>query len=68
MNKNTNTTEQKTLSLKQVAGLLCLTERRLRDLAEAGTVPGGIKLPKLRKWVFSRKAIEKYLGTDLEDL
>lgn len=57
-----------TLSLKEVAGLLCITERRLRDHAASGKVPGAIKLPNLQKWVFSRKAIEDYMGVKLEDL
>lgn len=59
---------RQTLSLKEVAGLLCLTERRLRDHAAAGKVPGAIKLEGLKKWVFSRKAIENYMGIKLENL
>lgn len=62
------TQDQRTLSLKEVAGLLCITERRLRDHAASGKVPGAIKLDKLKKWVFSRKAIEDYMGVNLEDL
>ena len=31
--------KQKTLPLKDVAGLLCLSDRRVRDLAEAGKIP-----------------------------
>lgn len=62
------TADQRTLSLKEVAGLLCITERRLRDHAASGKVPGAIKLDKLKKWVFSRKAIEDYMGVNLEDL
>lgn len=69
MNNDNKTNEKRTLSLKEVANLLCLKERRLRDLAEAGVVPGGIKPPKLRKWLFSKKAIEEYLGvSSLDDL
>ena len=60
--------KQKTLPLKDVAGLLCLSDRRVRDLAEAGKLPGGIKLKGLKKWVFSTKAIENYMGVKLEDL
>ncbi len=59
---------RKTLPLKEVAELLCLTERRLRDHAEAGKVPGAIKLKGLKKWVFSRRAIENYMGVKLEEL
>lgn len=59
--------KRQTLSLKEVAGILCLSERRLRDLAASDVVPGAIKLPKLQKWVFSRKAIEGYIGFELED-
>lgn len=59
---------RKTLSLKEVAELLCLSERRLRDLAASGKVPGGIKLPKLKKWIFSKKKIENYMGVKLEAL
>jgi hypothetical protein len=62
------TADRKTLSLKEVAGLLCITERRLRDHAASGKVPGAIKLEKLKKWVFSRKAIENYMGIKLENL
>lgn len=59
---------RKTLPLSEVASLLCITERRLRDHAEAGKVPGAIKLDGLKKWVFSRKALENYMGVKLEDL
>lgn len=60
--------KKRTLSVKEVAGLLCLSDRRVRDLAEAGKIPGGIKLKGLKKWVFSTKAIENYMGVKLEDL
>lgn len=59
---------RKTLPLKEVAELLCLSERRLRDHAEAHKIPGAIKLKGLKKWVFSRKAIEEYMGVKLEEL
>lgn len=60
--------KRKTLSLKEVADLLHLSERRLRDLAASGKVPGGIKLEKLKKWVFSKKKIEEFMGVKLEAL
>lgn len=66
--KNTLEVERKTLPLTEVAQLMCLTPRRLRDLAEAGRIPGAIKLEGVRKWIFSRKALEKYIGVKLEEL
>lgn len=60
--------KKRTLSVKEVAGILRLDERRTRDLAEARKIPGAIKPDGLKKWIFSRKAFEKYLGVKLEDL
>ena len=60
--------KRKTLPLEEVAGLFCISTRRLRDLAAAGKVPGAIKMHGLQKWIFSRKAVENYMGVKLEDL
>lgn len=62
------TKETKTLTLHEVAQLLRMSERRLRDKAAAKKVPGAIKLKGFNKWLFSRKAIEEFMGVNLETL
>lgn len=60
--------DTKTLTLHEVAQLLRMSERRLRDKAAAKKIPGAIKLEGLKKWLFSRKAIEEFMGVNLESL
>ena len=62
------TKDTKTLTLHEVAQLLRMSERRARDAAAAGKIPGGIRLDGLKKWIFPRKAIEKFMGIKLEEL
>lgn len=64
----TITKDTKTLTLSEVAHLLRMSQRRARDKAAAGKIPGGIKLKGLKKWLFPRKEIEKFMGVKLEDL
>ena len=64
----TITKETKTLTLHEVAQLLRMSERRLRDKAAAGKIPGAIKLEGLKKWLFPRKSIEQFMGVNLEEL
>ena len=64
----TITKDTKTLTLSEVAQLLRMSERRLRDKAAAGKIPGAIKLEGLKKWLFPRKAIEEFMGVNLEEL
>lgn len=58
----------KMLTLGEVSQLLRTSERRLRDKAAAGQIPGAVKLKGMKKWLFQRKGIEKFLGAKLEEL
>ncbi len=64
----TITKETKTLTLHEVAQLLRMSERRLRDKAAAGKIPGAFRVEGLKKWLFPRKALEDFMGIKLEEL
>ncbi len=64
----TITKDTKTLTLHEVAQLLRMSERRLRDKAAAGKIPGAFRVEGLKKWLFPRKALEKFMGVKLEEL
>lgn len=64
----TITNDVKTLTIDEVASLLRMHPRRLREKAAAGQIPGAFKVEKFKKWLFSRKAVEKFMGIKLEDL
>ena len=64
----TITKETKTLTLPEVAQLLRMSERRLRDKAAAGKIPGAFRVEGLKKWLFPRKALEDFMGIKLEEL
>ena len=64
----TITKDTKTLTLHEVAQLLRMSERRLRDKAAAGKIPGAFRVEWLKKWLFPRKALEDFMGIKLEEL
>jgi len=64
----TITKDTKTLTLHEVAQLLRMSERRLRDKAAAGKIPGAFRVEGLKKWLFPRKALEDFMGIKLEEL
>ena len=64
----TITKDTKTLTLHEVAQLLRMSERRLRDKAAAGKIPGAFRVEGLKKWLFPRRALEDFMGIKLEEL
>jgi len=50
---------------EEVAVFLRISERTVKDLAEQGTLPGGIKVG--RQWRIDRAKLEEYLGKKLPE-
>ena len=55
----------KTLGLEEAAAFLHMSAYCLRQMAEAGKVPGAKTGPKGYRWVFTDEALEEYLRTEI---
>ena len=55
----------KTLGLEEAAAFLHMSAYCLRQMAEAGKVPGAKTGPKGYRWVFTDEALEEYLRDEI---